>query len=80
MAKEWVNDAQNEARVEAKLCAKANKALGAFDKKNKELVNKLMEEEKAHLSAEASLKTVEKHVEDQCKKLHIIKIELATQR
>ena len=39
-----------------------------------------MEEEKAHLSAEAGLKTVEKHVEDQCKKLHIIKIELATQR
>ena len=31
MAKEWVNDAQNEARVEAKLFAEANKALGAFD-------------------------------------------------
>ena len=47
---------------------------------NKKLASKLMDEEKVHLSAEAGLKTVEKHVEDQRKKLHIIKIELATQR
>ena len=60
MAKKWVNDARNEARVEAKLCAEANKALGASNQKNKELASKLMEEERVRLSTEAGLKTVEK--------------------
>ena len=31
MAEEWVNDTQNEARVEANLCAEANQALGASE-------------------------------------------------
>ena len=29
IAKEWVKDAKNEARVEANFCAKTNRALGA---------------------------------------------------
>ena len=64
MAEEWVNDARNKARVEAKLCAKTNKALGASDQKNKKLASKLMEEKRAHLSAEAGLKIVEKQAKD----------------
>ena len=76
MAEEWVNDTQNEARVEANLRAKANKALGAAEQKNKEFASNLAAEERAHLNVEVGLK----NVEDQCKKLHLIEIELATQR
>ena len=76
MAKEWVNDSRNEARVEANFHAKANKALGAAEQKNKELASKLVAEERALLSAQAGLK----NAEDQRKKLHLTEIELATQR
>lgn len=34
MAKEWVKDAQNEARVEANLQAETSKALSAAEQKN----------------------------------------------
>ena len=76
MAEEWVNDTRNEARVEANLRVDANKALGAAEQKNKELASKLAAEERAHLNVEVGLK----NVEDQRKKLHLIEIELATQR
>ena len=36
--------------------------------------------DQAHLSAEAGLKTIERQVEDQCQKLHLTEIDLATQR
>ena len=74
MAEEWVNDARNEAKVEA------YRALGATEQKNKELDNKLVAKERARLSAEARLKNAEDQVKDQCKKLHLTEIELATQR
>ena len=44
-------DPRNDARVMAELHAKANKALGTFEQKNKELTNKLIAEERARLSA-----------------------------
>ena len=56
VAEEWVTDAQNEAKVKANLRAKANKALGTAEQKNKELANKLVAEKKARLSAKAGLK------------------------
>ena len=74
MTKKWVKDTQNEARVEANLRAEANKALGTAEQKNKELANKLVAEERAHLSAKVGLK----NAEDQRKKLHLTEIELAT--
>ena len=43
VAKEWVNDARNEARVED------NRALGAAEQKNKELACKLVAKERARL-------------------------------
>ena len=67
VAEEWVNDAQNEARVEANLCIEANRALGASNQKNKELVDKLTFVERARLSAEVGLKNVEAKAEDQRK-------------
>ena len=80
MAKEWVNDAQNEARVEANHRAEANRALGVSKQKKKGLASKLIKEERACLSAEAGLKNAENQAEDQREKLHIIEIELAIQR
>ena len=50
--------------------------MGAAEQKNKELASKLVVEERAHLSAEVSLK----NIEDQHKKLHLTEIKLATQR
>ena len=58
MAKEWVNDARNEAKAEASYRAEADKALGAAEHKNKELVTKLAAKKSSRLSAEASLKNV----------------------
>ena len=55
-AKEWVRDAQNEARVEANLHAKTNKALGTAKQKNKELTAKLTTEEREQKSTEVGLK------------------------
>ena len=72
MAEEWVNDARHEARV------KAYRALGGTEQKNKELASKLVADERARLSAEAGLKNAEDQVKDQCKKLHLTEIELAT--
>ena len=51
-----------------------------LNKKNKELVDELNVVERAHLSAKAGLKNAEIQAEDQCKQLHMIEIELATQR
>ena len=78
MAEEWVNDVGNKARVEANLCAKANRARGTSEQKNKELASKLVAEERARLSAEASLKNVKDQAKNQHKKLHLTEIELAT--
>ena len=68
VAEEWVNDAQNESRVEAK------RALGASEQKNRELANKLVAKERACLNAEAGLK----NARDQLKKLYLTEIKLAT--
>ena len=51
-----------------------------LNKKNKELVDKLNVVDRAHLSAKAGLKNAEIQAKDQCKQLHMIEIELATQR
>jgi len=78
VAEEWVNDTWNKARVEAILRAKANRALGVAEQKNKELASKLVAKEKAHLIAQAGLKNAEDQAKDQHKKLHLTEIELAT--
>ena len=56
MAKEWVRDARNDARVEANLHAETSKALVTADQKNQELTVKLMIKEKQRRSIKASLK------------------------
>lgn len=51
-----MRDALNEAKVEANLRAKSNKALGAAEQKYKELTAKLTAEEWERKSTEVGLK------------------------
>ena len=54
--------------------------LGALKEKKSKLAEQLKEAVKARDSAEASLKTTEKQVEDLRKQLHYIEINLATEK
>ena len=76
--KEWVNDARNEARVEANLHTETSKALGTAEQKNQKLATNLTAEERGWKSAEAGLKNAQDQAEEQHKKLHYAKIELVT--
>ena len=78
MAEEWVHDARNEANAEALSHADVEKSLGALKQEQVELSEKLKVTDQARLSAEVGLKTVERQAEDQCQKLHLTEIDLAT--
>lgn len=80
MAKNWLKDAWNEARLADNLCAEANKALGIAEQKNKKLTTKLTTKERGRKSAEASLKNAQKQANEQRQKLHYSEIELATDK
>ena len=74
MAKEWVKDAQNKARVETNLHAETSKALGTAEQKNQELTTKLTAEERGRKSAKVGLKNAQDQAREQCKKLHYAEI------
>ena len=78
MAEEWVKDARNETKVEANLRVETNKAPSVTKQKNQKLSAKLTIEERERRSTEASLKNAQDQAEEQRKKLHYAKIELAT--
>ena len=78
VAEEWVHDARNEANVEALSHADVEKSLGALKQEQVELFEKLKVTNQARLSAEVGLKTVERQADDQCQKLHLTEIDLAT--
>ena len=78
MAEEWVHDARNEANAEALSHADVEKSLGALKQEQVELSEKLKVTDQARLSAEVGLKTVERQADDQCQKLHLTEIDLAT--
>ena len=78
VAEEWVHDARNEANAEALSHADVEKSLGALKQEQVELSEKLKVTDQARLSAEVGLKTVERQAEDQCQKLHLTEIDLAT--
>ena len=79
VAEEWVHDARNEANAEALSHADVEKSLGPLKQEQAELSEKLKVIDQARLSAEAGLKTMERQAEDQRQKLHLTKIDLATQ-
>ena len=73
-----MNDARNEARVEANLHTETSKALGTAEQKNQKLATNLTDEERGWKSVEASLKNAQDQAEEQHKKLHYAEIELVT--
>ena len=64
MAKEWVRDTRKEANVEALSRVDVKKSFEALKQEQVELHEKLKEADKARLSAEAGLKTMERQAED----------------
>ena len=80
MAEEWIRDAHKEVEVEALSRADVEKSLRALKQEQVEMSEKLKAANQAYLSAKASLKTVERQAKDQCQKLHLIEIDLATER
>ena len=80
VVKEWVCDTHNEANTEAVSHVDVEKSSGALKQAKAKLSTKLKAADQARLSAEVSLKIVERQAKDQCQKLHLTKINLATQR
>ena len=80
VAEEWVKDACNQVKVEAYSRAEVEKYLRTLKQEKAKLSNKLVEAERAYLSAKVSLKTVERQAKDQHQQLHISEIDLATQK
>ena len=80
MAKNWVNDARSEARAAFDARSKVEVELGALKEKQSKLAEQMKEAVRVRDSAEASLKTTEKQVEDLCKQLHYTEINLATKK
>ena len=80
MAEEWIKNARNETMAEAQSCVEAEKTLGALKQDQARLSEKLKEALQARDSAEASLKTAEKQVEDQRQKLYVTEVNLATKK
>ena len=80
MAKEWVKDARNNVKNMVYLRLETEKALGAAKEENRELLSKLIVEERERRSIEAGLKNAQTQAEDQRKLLYQTEIELATSR
>ena len=80
MVEEWVNKARNDANSEVNLRLETVKALRALKEENKDLLSKLITEERERKSAQAGLKTAEAQAEDQCKLFYQTGIELATSK
>ena len=80
VAEEWYRDARNLADAEAFSRADVEKTLGAIKQEQHELAEKLKEAESGRKSTEAGLKNSKKQAEDQRQKLHVTKINLATEK
>ena len=80
VAEEWVKNARDEVKAEANSRLEVEKALEALKEEHAQLSEKLKEANKAHLSAEVGLKSMERQIEDQRQQLHITEINLATEK
>ena len=77
---EWVRNSYDQVKAETHSRLEVEKALGALKEENAQLFKKFKDQDKARLSTEAGLKTMERQMEDQRQKLHIIKTNLATEK
>ncbi|XP_030962335.1 uncharacterized protein LOC115983716 [Quercus lobata] len=80
VAEKWYRNARKLTDTEALFCAEIEKMLEAIKQEQYELTEKLKDAQLGHLSAEAGLKNAEKQAEDQRQKLHVIEINLATEK
>ena len=80
VAEEWVRNSHDQINAETYSRLKVEKSLGALKEEHAKLSERIKDSDKARLSTEVGLKTMEKHMEDQCKKLHLIEINLATEK
>ena len=80
MAENWVNDARSKASAAFNARFEVEVELGALKEKQSKLAEQLKEAVRAKDSSEASLKTIEKQVEDLCKQLHYTEINLAIEK
>ena len=78
----WLKSESTHKEVEAEALSRADveKSLRALKQEQVEMSEKLKAADQAYLSVEAGLKTVERQAKDQCQKLHLIEIDLATER
>ena len=65
VAKEWIRKAYDETKAKAHSWLEVERDLRALRAEHAGLSERLKEVDKAHLSAKASLKTVERQAEDQ---------------
>ena len=80
MAEDWVKDARSEAKAEFNARPEIEKEVNNLKEDQAKLFKQLKEAVRARDSFEASLKNVEKQAEEQCKQLHYIEINLATEK
>ena len=80
MAEDWVKDARNETKAKFNARSEIEKEVGTLKEDQAKLSEQLKEAVRARDSFEASLKNVEKQAEEQCKQLHYIEINLATEK
>ena len=80
VAEEWVRKAWNNVKNKVYLRLETEKALRAVKEENKELLSKLIAEEREKSSAEVGLKNAQTQAEDQRKLLYQTEIKLVTSR
>ena len=80
VVEEYCRNNRSLAEAEAQSRAEVEKSVGSLKQENFELLEKFKEAEKGRKSALAGLKNAETQAEDQRQKLHVIEINLATER
>ena len=75
-----MRDTRNEANAADLAHVDVEKSLGALKQEQAKLSKKLKEADQARQSVEASLKIMERQVEDSSQKLHLTEIDLSTER
>ena len=80
MAEEWYHDTRKQADAKALTHADIEKLLGVAKQEQSKLSEKLKVADQACSSAEVGLKTAERQAKEQCQKLHLTEIDLATQK
>ena len=80
VAEKWVRNSHDQINAETHSRLEVEKSLGALKEEHAKLSKKLKDLDKARLSVEVSLKTMERQMEDQHQKLHLTEINLATEK